>query len=529
MAGIVFKPWERWFVQIRFMPKLLGILLLSILLLIGKQVWDAKHMYQSLLTVQQERAQALAINGATMVDTLVQAQQLTQAQAVIEAQRQKLTHGALVYMVHPQSGRVVAYPQINDLSKLAVNTTAGPLNQSLIQKQQAFAFEVANQDYGYAVPVQGSGWWVIASESNQQAKAQLASTMQTMVWQTLLLALVLALCFVWIGSMWHRQTKYLTKQIGYLTQGDLQQSIIMPGRDEFCDLAKALEQTREQLHRLVDGQRRAGEELTSLAEVMAISMEETKDSAEEQFSEIDQLASAMDEMSSTVQTVAEHARNASDATTEASVQAAKGQAFVRDTITTINRLSSEISASAHVVNNVEERVDAISSVIVTIQSISEQTNLLALNAAIEAARAGDAGRGFAVVADEVRNLAQRTQTATVEIQSMINELQSSAQKAVEIMEQSVVEAAESVEQVANAGSELEHIVTHVDTINGMNFQIASAAEQQSTVANEMSQNLTNVREIVEASVTVIAELAETAEMLQSGAETMESKVKVFQL
>jgi methyl-accepting chemotaxis protein len=195
----------------------------------------------------------------------------------------------------------------------------------------------------------------------------------------------------------------------------------------------------------------------------------------------------------------------------------------------MSELSKDISKSAQAVNQVEERVESISSVVGTIQSISEQTNLLALNAAIEAARAGEAGRGFAVVADEVRNLAQRTQTATVEIQDMISQLQSSANSAVELMEKSVVEVAEGVELVTNAGTELDGIVAQVQQINDMNFQIATAAGQQSSVAEEMNQNLTNVRELVEASVTVVTELLETSEVMQANAQELDSKITEFKV
>lgn len=148
---------------------------------------------------------------------------------------------------------------------------------------------------------------------------------------------------------------------------------------------------------------------------------------------------------------------------------------------------------------------------------------------MEAARAGEAGRGFAVVADEVRNLAQRTQQATVEIQDMISHLQSSANSAVELMEKSVVEAAEGVDLVTNAGSELDGIVSQVNQINDMNFQIATAAGQQSSVAEEMSVNLTNVRELVEASVVVVGELLETSQLMESNAQELDGKIKQFKV
>ena len=129
----------------------------------------------------------------------------------------------------------------------------------------------------------------------------------------------------------------------------------------------------------------------------------------------------------------------------------------------------------------------------------------------------------------MRNLAQRTQQATVEIQEMITQLQSSANSAVELMEKSVVEAAEGVELVTNAGSELDGIVGQVNQINDMNFQIATAAGQQSSVAGEMNQNLTNVRELVEASVTVVSELLETSEIMQQNAEELDKKITSFKV
>ncbi len=262
---------------------------------------------------------------------------------------------------------------------------------------------------------------------------------------------------------------------------------------------------------------------------MTMSMSETKDSAQEEFNEIDQLATARSEMSSTVQTVAEHAQNASSLTENASQQAQTGQQFVKSTISKMSELSKDISASAQAVNQVEQRVGALSRVVGTIRRISEQTNLLALNAAIEAARAGEAGRGFAVVADEVRNLAQRTQNATVEIQEMISQLQSSANSAVNLMEKSVVQAADGVELITNAGSELDGIVNQVQLLNDMNFQIAAAAGQQSNVAEEMNENLNNVRALVEGSVTVMTELLETSEIMQSNAEELDRKITAFRV
>ncbi|MEX0334039.1 methyl-accepting chemotaxis protein [Vibrio tubiashii] len=368
-----------------------------------------------------------------------------------------------------------------------------------------------------------------ATQNAQVAQQHYEAYLVQVVWQTVIMIVVFVILLLFAARVMLRQTQYLSDSIKTMAEKDLSVPIEMECKDEYGDVARELEKTRVQLQEMIKLQVAASQELAGLTEVMTLSMSETKESAQEEFNEIDQLATAMSEMSSTVQTVADHAQNASTLTESASGQAATGQRFVQDTVVKISELSQDISASAQAVNQVEESVDSIGSVVGTIQGISEQTNLLALNAAIEAARAGEAGRGFAVVADEVRNLAQRTQQATVEIQEMITQLQSSANSAVELMEKSVVEAAEGVELVTNAGSELDGIVGQVNQINDMNFQIATAAGQQSSVAGEMNQNLTNVRELVEASVTVVSELLETSEIMQQNAEELDKKITSFKV
>lgn len=243
-------------------------------------------------------------------------------------------------------------------------------------------------------------------------------------------------------------------------------------------------------------------------------MEIINDSMEEEFAQVELLATAMTQMTSSVQEVSHNAQGASSATTEATDVAQQGSQFVDATIKTINSLSQNIGASAQAVNDVELKVEGIGSVVDTIRSISDQTNLLALNAAIEAARAGEAGRGFAVVADEVRNLAKRTQDATIEIQGMIEQLQNSAQQAVGLMGKSVHEADTSVEQVTQAGTKLAGIVAKVHEISDMNYHIASAAQEQNTVVADINENLDQVKEVVEGSVVILKEVTEmTQEMM----------------
>jgi methyl-accepting chemotaxis protein len=368
-----------------------------------------------------------------------------------------------------------------------------------------------------------------ATQNAEVAQEYYSHYIVSMIWQTIIMILIFIVILLFAARVMLRQTSYISSAIQTMANRDLSESIDLECKDEYGDLARELEKTRVRLQDMIKLQVSSSQELSSLSEIMTMSMFETKESSQEEFNEINQLATAMSQMTSAASTVSEHAQTASSLTEHASSKAQIGQDFVQGTILKMSDLSKDITQSAHAVNQVEERVGAISSVVVTIQSISEQTNLLALNAAIEAARAGEAGRGFAVVADEVRNLAQRTQQATVEIQDMIGYLQTSANSAVDLMEKSVVEAADGVELVTNAGSELNGIVEQIREINDMNVQIANAAGEQTNVAQEMNTNLNNVRELVEASVTVVTELLETSEIMQSNAEELDGKICLFKV
>lgn len=202
-----------------------------------------------------------------------------------------------------------------------------------------------------------------------------------------------------------------------------------------------------------------------------------------------------------------------------------GQAVLRQ----VEVIDASEAQLAQVIGQLAGQLDEVSKVIGVIASISQQTNLLALNAAIEAARAGEAGRGFAVVASEVRELANRAQAATVEIQKMIEQLQGNARQAVGLMAESVQQADKGVEQVTQAGTQLDTIVQRVQGVADMNRQIAAASEQQSSVAEEMNANLEQVKQVVEGSVVVLRELKDASELVEHHSQTLDSHIQAFKL
>jgi len=303
--------------------------------------------------------------------------------------------------------------------------------------------------------------------------------------------------------------------------GDLTRRLDDEGDNEISRLSKAFNSFAEKVRAMVSQVYGSTTQLASAAEEMSVIMVETHRDTQQQQSETSQVVTAMNEMTATVQEVARNATEAASAASSADIASAEGKQVVINTMSAIESLSSEINEAANVISQLEKDSENIGTVLDVIKGIAEQTNLLALNAAIEAARAGEQGRGFAVVADEVRTLASRTQQSTQEIQEMIEKLQVGAQSAVKVMDESRTKAEDSVTQAAKAASSLETITNSVSLIKDMNTQIATAAEQQSAVAEEINRNILNISEIVDrtadgASQTSTAshELADLAIQLQ---------------
>lgn len=215
----------------------------------------------------------------------------------------------------------------------------------------------------------------------------------------------------------------------------------------------------------------------------------------DQFSRTDQVATAMEEMSATAQEVARHAATAASSADGAEKAAQRGESTMQATIETIKAVRAEIAATAAVIQQLEADSGQIGQVLDVIRGVAEQTNLLALNAAIEAARAGDAGRGFAVVADEVRTLAQRTAASTAEINQIIAAVQRGALDAVSAIGSGERQSEQGLAQVIEAGEALKHISEAVESIRDMNHQIATAAEEQNSVVDDISRNVVQIREI----------------------------------
>jgi len=293
--------------------------------------------------------------------------------------------------------------------------------------------------------------------------------------------------------------------------GDLTRRLESKNSDEIGAVTDGFNTFAGKIQGLVVEVQSGVSDLTEATGQMQGVVHSTHEDAGRQRDETQQIAAAIHEMVAAVQQVAGNAAEAAQAAASADQRAMEGQRLVNGTMETISDLAGDVKVVGEAIEQLDTYTDQITGVVNVIKEIAEQTNLLALNAAIEAARAGEQGRGFSVVADEVRVLATRTQTSTDEIQQMIDRLLAGVSKAVSVIEHSKSRADSTVEQAHSAGAALAEITDAVNTINDMNTQIASAADQQTGVAGDISNSMQRIADIADRSAVQADQLSETTD------------------
>lgn len=432
-----------------------------------------------------------------------------------------------------EKGNIFTHPNTKLLNK-SVSTLA--LDFSTIQKasnsHSNISIEVDGEKYiMYAQKIEGARLITVSVINYDSLVAPLFDAVSGQVLVTAIVVIICTLLFNLLCNILFRPLNNVSQALAQIANGsgDLTQRIHVENKDEVGELANNFNTFVESLQQLIQHIRLQSQQLTEGSEQSTNRANNSVKELNLQQQEITMVATAVTEMASATREIASHAEQTAEAAQNSSSSTQKGHSLVIETKASINNLANEVNEASMVISELQQHSQEINTVLATIQGIAEQTNLLALNAAIEAARAGEQGRGFAVVADEVRVLSQRTHTSTEEIKSTIDILQQTTSCAVNLMKSSSDLANSSVEDADRATLALEEISSSVTLISDMATQIATAAEEQTHVTGEITQNVTSIKDVTDLLVIDSTDSLTQSHSLKEQAVNLSEKVATFKL
>lgn len=383
----------------------------------------------------------------------------------------------------------------------------------------------------YVANVPTTDWSLGIVVDKELAFASVSEQIQFTALASLLLYIIIASISTYTVTRLLKPLQELSASLLQLAkgEGDLTQRIEIKRKDEIGEVAEHVNQFLAQMQIMISGIINHSDQLTKQAIQANQLSEQATQQIEAQQNDVNQIATAIHEMSATAAEVASHAEMTATASQTSSIACQDGQQVIEKNRQAIVELANQVSAAAGVITDLESNTQSINQILSTIQEIAEQTNLLALNAAIEAARAGEQGRGFAVVADEVRVLSQRTHGSTEEIRNMIETLQSNTKLAVNSMQSSTSLADTSVDYAQQAADSLAAITDAITEINDMALQIASAAEEQRAVSEDISRNTQGIKDASDVLAEQAIQSSDSANHMRGSEETMRDEVGRFKV
>ncbi len=459
---------------------------------------------------------------------------LSIASLVEDVTKMQLPADGFAIMMH-KDGTIIAYKDaakaMKPASEIDNDLTNALIEQSKSSKELVPAyFDNEGRDkLLWAADIPDTDWELVLVLDKAALEAPLSSLLMTQLGMALLVLVGSILTISWLVSMLLGPLTKVSQALARIADGngDLTQRIKIDANDEVGQLANSFNRFVGSQHQLIGNIRQLANELNADAERSLVTNQAAVDELQRQQQEVTMVATAVTEMASATMEIAGNAENTAAAAQQSAQSSEQGKMLVNKTRQSINGLAEEVGQATEVIGELSRHAQAITSILSTIQGIAEQTNLLALNAAIEAARAGEQGRGFAVVADEVRVLSRRTQDSTQQIQSTIETLQQTTARAVSLMQTSQGLADNSVQDADQAVRALEEITSAISLISDMAGQIATAAEEQTQVTGEITQNTTAIKDVSDEITASAMRDLDQAHSLKGRAADLNQQVSTF--
>jgi methyl-accepting chemotaxis protein len=446
----------------------------------------------------------------------------------------ELNHDGFAFLIDGNN-RIVAYRD-EALSQQPLTQLDSELTPDLIRKLQndqtihTFTLDSENSEKMiFVTPIAGTNWTLGIIEDKSLAFASITEQMKFLVLASIGLYIIISIIATLTINNLLRPLNNLNKSVSQLAQGsgDLTQRIEIERMDEIGELADSMNRFLSQLQAMIKDAVAHSHTLSEYADTSSKQTILASEKVAEQQNDVNQIATAIHEMSATSGEVASHAEMTAAAAQASTNACDEGQHVIGQNRDAITMLANQVQEAATVIHELESNAQGINQILSTIQGIAEQTNLLALNAAIEAARAGEQGRGFAVVADEVRVLSKRTHDSTEEIRSMIDTLQKNTHQAVNSMQKSTKLADESVGYAEEANQSLCKITDAITEISDMATHIASAAEEQRAVSEDISRNTQAIKDVSDHLANQTLEVSQSAQKISDSAGAMRQDMSRF--